>query len=878
MEELKYIGEHTLPGQLGHLFTILSLVGALFATISYFFYTQSYKDNFKEGEKSWLNMARVGFGIHGFSVVAIVVILFMMIQNHYYEYNYVFSHSSNDLPVRYMISCFWEGQEGSFLLWTFWHVILGGFMVVTGRKWEGPVMTVLCFTQIFLAAMLIGIYFFGYKIGSSPFILLRDFYPANPAFMNPEYMTTGILNDGNGLNPLLQNYWMVIHPPVLFLGFSSILFPFAYILSGLWKGDFGKDWVLPTLRWSLFSVGFLGIGILMGGAWAYESLSFGGYWAWDPVENSSFVPWVIGICGIHTLLAYKHSGHALRATVVFLSLSFLLILYSTFLTRSGILGDTSVHAFVDLGMSGQLLVFLFAFVGLTVGLTLPGKQSKLLYFASFIILLVVNIVVNIPELKWLNIGFFAVSILLLFYGMTQTVPAPEKEEPLYSREFWLFVGSLVMAIVAGIITWDTSLPAINKLFGTSWAVVDAVNHYNSYTIWFGILVLLLAVTTLFLRYKSSTWQPLKRVIYALLVSLVATAFIAYAGKFPMTEELNLLGKFKVPFLSPLIFLLFASIYAIIGNLAYILQVLKGKINVAGSAVAHLGFGLMLLGVLISSGKKEVISLNKIGLDYGEEFSMKDKMENIFLAKNRPVQMGNYWVTYEDIRTERDDTYYKIRYEKKENQADKAAESFVLEPYAQVNPKMGLVTNPSSKKYLTKDVFTYISSIPDNTDVDDAETSFKEMELGVGDTMAASNALVILEGINPNPIHSQYFPQPNDIAMSAQLTIKTLDQTLDAEPIYYIRGREEFRVPHAFDEFGISVDIAKVLPESGKIRLAVTEIKKPLDYVIMKAIVFPFINILWLGCIVMSLGFFMSLWQRWKEGKLLNKRRNKEVVS
>lgn len=873
MKEIAYIGEHALPGQLGHLFTITSLVGALFAAIAYFFYTQSYKNNHLEGERNWLQMARVGFGIHGVSVIGIVVILFYLIHGHFYEYNYVFSHSSNDLPVHYMISCFWEGQEGSFLLWTFWHVILGGFMILTGRKWEGPVMSVLCFTQIFLAAMLIGIYFFGYKIGSNPFLLLRDLYPANPAFLNPEYMNAGILNDGNGLNPLLQNYWMVIHPPVLFLGFSSILFPFAYILAGMWKGDFGKDWVLPTLRWSLFSVGFLGIGILMGGAWAYESLSFGGYWAWDPVENSSLVPWVIGICGIHTLLAYKHSGHALRTTIVFLSLSFLLILYSTFLTRSGILGDTSVHAFVDLGMSGQLLVFLFAFVGLTVGLSLPGKQSKIIYFASFILLVVVNIVVNIPELKWLNIGYFVLSLGLLFYGLNTTIPAPEKEEPLYSREFWLFVGSLVMAIVSGIIIWDTSLPAINKLFGTTWAVVDPVNHYNSYTIWFGILILLLAVTTLFLRYKSSSWQPVKRIIYALLVSLILTGFIGYVAEFPFSEELNLFGKVKIPFLSPLIFLLFASVYAIIGNIAYILQVLKGKIAVAGSAVAHLGFGLMLLGVLISSGKKEVISLNTIGLDFGDEFSMQDKMENIFLAKNRPVQMGSYWVTYEDTRTDRDDTYYKIRYEKKEKQTDTPSEDFTLEPYAQVNPKMGLVTNPSSKKYLSKDVFTYISSVPNNEDPSEAETSFKELEMAVGDTAAASNALLILEGINPAPVHSQYLPQSGDIAMSAKLKIKTLDQTLEAEPIYYIRGREEFRLPHAFDEYGITVDIDKVLPDEGKIRLNVTEIKKPIDFVIMKAIVFPFINVLWLGCVVMSLGFFMSLWQRWKEGKLLRRKTN-----
>src|SRR5690606_38158729 len=148
-----------------------------------------------------------------------------------------------------------------------------------------------------------------------------------PIFARADYLS--FVTDGNGLNPLLQNYWMVIHPPTLFLGFASTLVPFAYAIASLWKKDY-SGWVNPVLPWTLFSAAMLGTGILMGGAWAYEALSFGGFWAWDPVENASLVPWITLIAGLHTLVIFKSTGHALRATFIFFIATFVLILYSTF--------------------------------------------------------------------------------------------------------------------------------------------------------------------------------------------------------------------------------------------------------------------------------------------------------------------------------------------------------------------------------------------------------------------------------------------------------------------------------------------------------------------------------------------------------------------
>ncbi|MBI1781341.1 MAG: cytochrome c biogenesis protein CcsA, partial [Sphingobacteriales bacterium] len=353
---MQYIGERLLPGQLGHLFVILSLVASLVAAIAYFKSTQS---DLPEDKESWKRLARIAFSLDIISVFAIFFLLIFLIQSHYFEYFYVYKNSSTELEPKYILSCLWSASEGSFLLWTLWHAVLGGVLMFKGKEWEAPVMTVISFAQFCLATMLLGIYFFGKKVGASPFALFRQQMPELPLFASDDYVTK--IKDGNGLNPLLQNYWMVIHPPVLFLGFASTIVPFAYGIAGLWTKKFGEV-MKAALPWALFSAAVLGLGIMMGAAWAYESLTFGGYWAWDPVENASLVPWLVLVCGIHTLLAYRSTGHSLRATHLFFILQFILILYSTFLTRSGILGDSSVHSFADLGMNIQLLLFVLVFL------------------------------------------------------------------------------------------------------------------------------------------------------------------------------------------------------------------------------------------------------------------------------------------------------------------------------------------------------------------------------------------------------------------------------------------------------------------------------------------------------------------------------------
>ncbi|HRF42278.1 MAG TPA: cytochrome c biogenesis protein CcsA, partial [Saprospiraceae bacterium] len=365
------------------------------------------------------------------------------------------------LEFKYIFASIWEGQEGSFLLWMFWHVVLGGLLVASAKNWESPVLAVLMLIEVFISIMILGIYIGEVRIGSNPTLLLRNTMDA-PIFANADYLS---LIKGNGLNPLLQNYWMTIHPPTLFLGFASTAVPFAFAIAGLWKKDF-EGWIKPALPWALFSGMILGTGILMGGAWAYEALSFGGYWAWDPVENMSLVPWLTLLAGIHTHLVAKSTGYSIRSTFFFYIISFVLVLYSTYMTRSGVLGDTSAHAFTEMGLETQLVLFVLTF---------------------------------------LLIG------LVLLIARFRQIPEPKPEESLVSKEFWLFIGSLVLLFSALLITASTSLPVFNKImesFNPAYVgrvITDPIPHYNKYQLWIGIFIGLLSGGVQFLRFREMNW-------------------------------------------------------------------------------------------------------------------------------------------------------------------------------------------------------------------------------------------------------------------------------------------------------------------------------------------------------------------------------------
>ncbi len=795
------VGPHMLLGKVGHFLVILTFVSSLIAALSYFFATIHRQDTAKSF--SWISLARKAYIIHAVTVIGVMGTLLLIIHGHYFEYKYAWDHSSKTLPLYYQFSALWSGQEGSTLLWMFWHGILGCVLIFRAKEWESPVLSIVSLAQIMLGSMLLGIYFFGYKLGSSPFALVKDTMDIPIFRMNPDWVP----EDGSGLNPSLQNYWMVIHPPTLFLGFAATTIPAAYAIASLWQKNY-TDWVKPVLPWSLFALMVLGAGILMGGAWAYEALSFGGFWAWDPVENASLVPWLVLAAGIHTLMAYKHTGYSLHATYLFFLFSFLLILYSSFLTKSGILGDASVHSFTDMGMSGQLIVTVLVFL--------------------------------IPAVY-----------LLVSRTLKKEIPSKATEEQLNSREFWLFIGSLIFVFAAVHIIVLTSFPVINKVLSTNLAPPsDIKSHYNDVQIWMAALVALGSAFTQYFKYKKSPVKDsLKQLIWASLGAVILSA------------------AFIIPFqlyrLDYILLMLF-SWFSILANFQYVLQVLKGKWKIAGGSVTHIGFALMLVGILVSQGRQEVLSINRFGIDYGSGFSQKEIEENVLLYQDEPAMMGKYRVTYQGDSFANQHVYFKVRYEEM-TQSGEIKKTFTLYPNILLNNKMGNNPVPSTRKVLTSDLYTHITSAPLKEDGTPADSMVEETyTISVGDTIPASRCMVVLEGINPDAHIHGFDKLPTDIAIGATLKFISLDTTYYIEPIYLVRENVATSIPAKVEKHNVRFSMIKILPQENKMQFLVEQ--KLNKFIIMKAIKFPYINVLWLGCFVMTAGIYMSMRKRIQDNK------------
>jgi cytochrome c-type biogenesis protein CcmF len=810
-----FIGEHHLPGQLGHFFIILSFVASLFSAFCYMRAAQT-ENSVDDTNLNWLRLARNAFVIHTAGIIAIFSALYYIITHHLFEYHYAWQHSNLKLPMKYLLSCFWEGQEGSFMLWAFWHSVLGLVVMGTGKALESRAMTIIAMVQVCLCSMLLGFYLSpDIKIGSTPFMLLRHAMQGAPIFSDPNYLAN-FVKDGNGLNVLLQNYWMVIHPPILFLGFASMLIPFAFAIAAMWKGEY-NDFVRPTTLWSLFAGGVLGLGIMMGGAWAYESLNFGGYWAWDPVENASLVPWLMLIAGLHTLIIFRATGRGLATTMVFYGFAYALIWYSTFLTRTGVLGDTSVHAFTG--------------------------EGKSLYWHLLVVL-----------------GLLLLLTIILLVKRWKSFPRVQGEEATSSREFWMAIGSFVLLISAGHIILATSTPIwgplVEKISGKHPSITEPIEHYNSIQVWVGVLVGFLSAVVLFLKFKKSDMEVVrKRLLIITGITIALTGGIAIAQSITPPQY---------------ILLLFTAAFGLVSNVYYAFAVQSGSLKKRGAALSHFGFAMTLMGILLSSYGKEVISLNTTGaqIDLGKKTMserIKESRENIILFRGSHVAMGNYFATYlgDSASTNPTDpkTYFKVRFERVNPETKNVDERFMLYPDAFVNPKgqEGLSSNPATRHYLTKDIFTYVNSIYKAKDKGGA---YNTDTMRVGDTLYFSNGFLRFDGFNREATHEAYVAKEGDMVVGANLSVHTMGNAPQKiQPLFIIRGNELTGVEDTLQNPGLFARFTNVIPQ---LNAAVIETKQrdaQDEYIVLKALVFPYINVLWLGVITMVLGFGLSLLNR-----------------
>jgi cytochrome c-type biogenesis protein CcmF len=483
------------------------------------------------GKENFLKVGRVFFHITAIGFITAAVYLLYNILTHQFQFAYVWEQSSTDLQLPLLISTFYSGQEGSFMLWALLTSIIGIFLlnfVSKGDRLEPQAMTIFALVLSFLGVIL---------ILKSPFNYLWEAFPKEVeyGFRPPE---------GRGLNPLLQNFWMSIHPPTLFLGFSALTVPFAFAIGSLMKNEYDK-WVQFSVPWILFSGGVLGLGIMMGGYWAYSILGWGGYWAWDPVENSSLIPWIINIAGLHTIIAQKKTGGYKKTNIVLNILAFLLVLYSTFLTRSGILGESSVHSFVDPGAEVYLALVLFisSFTLISIGMILFRYKS-------------------LKDLRTENSKFL-------------------------TKESFLFIGAIVLSLSALVVFVGTSLPIISK------STVDT-SFYNNMNLPIAIVLMILMGFGLYIEWKQTETAKLwKNILLPAALSLIAIIVLFVIGL--RDPVYVLLG--------------FVSLFAFFVNARFALRVIKtGKLNFGGM-LAHVGIALFFLGVIGSGRYSEEVNLS-----------------------------------------------------------------------------------------------------------------------------------------------------------------------------------------------------------------------------------------------------------------------------
>lgn len=330
---------------LGTSLIVLAITSAIIASASYALVTRGNVALLRWGRAA--TWSTLGFAL-GAAVLLAALLAFQR-----YDMQYVFEHTSRAVALRYRIAALWADQGGSLVLWALTGLLCTPLLMRRTRHFEPYVLSTLMLLQAVLLA----------------FILVRNpFLPTDTTNVAPALLdANGRVVDGQGLNQQLHNIWMVIHPPTLFTGYGLLSVTFALAVAGLWRRDY-DGWARLAMPWAVAGWTVLGLALTMGGYWAYETLGWGGYWAWDPVENSSLVPWLFSTALIHGLLVQKtHNG--LRRTTLFLALlSYLAVFYASFLTRSGVLGNFSVHSFVGAGLNGVMLVTLAALTVLSGGL------------------------------------------------------------------------------------------------------------------------------------------------------------------------------------------------------------------------------------------------------------------------------------------------------------------------------------------------------------------------------------------------------------------------------------------------------------------------------------------------------------------------------
>lgn len=536
-----------LPGTLG---LWVGFIGSIVAVLGYFLASRQTSNSERPLSRSErrehrssaspavppaaLTVGRTAFLVTVAASFASAAYLMLLILTHRFDVPYVVEVSTRSLHPFYLFASFWGGQQGSFYLWLLSIGLVGLVVMGTARAYEARVMTTLSMLPGFILWLL---------LLKNPFQVQAEPWP-----------------DGQGISPLLENPWMTVHPPVLFLGFAATTVLFCYAVAGLWGRDF-EGWTRMALPWTAFSFAVLGAGVCLGGYWAYSTLGWGGFWGWDPVENSSLFPWVGCTMLMHTLLVQRRKGVWHRTNAFLALIPFLSVLYSTFLTRSGILSDFSVHSFGSLGILWWLFggMALFAVIG----------------FGAFL-------------LRW------------------RAFPRRESGDSGYTLETAIYWAVVLLGLFGVVVIVATSWPVLSGFLSEARTRFPALSFlparpaspepswYNRMTAPLGILIAVAIGTVPLVRWAASSaaefWRK-ARVPLALAL-LAGLAALLFGVRRPVALALVVSGTWALT--------------------ACILPVLRrpGDLPKLGAPLAHAGLGLLLLGIVGSSlyGTKQPLTL------------------------------------------------------------------------------------------------------------------------------------------------------------------------------------------------------------------------------------------------------------------------------
>ncbi len=722
-------------------FTFIFLVTSI---VAYYLFYLRKEDYIKK-------IARISFYSASALILLQSIILMYGIQNHYYDWYYVFSYSSNELSLYYLTSTFWAGQEGTFLLWLLYGSLYGIFIIRTQKEDEPLVMSFMSLIQGFITLIL---------IRKNPFSYVWDIFPTQ--------FTAGVVPlDGQGLNPLLQDPFMVIHPPILFIGYSSTMILFSFAMAALIRKRH-DEWIKTAYPFSLLVALTLGTGIILGGYWAYSTLGWGGYWGWDPVENSSLVPWLTSLALFHGIMIQRRQG-GMKKLNIFLALStFMLVLYGSFLTRSGILTDFSVHSFGESELFEYLTGFLFLFCGMGI----------------------ITYIFRIQGVKGevLTTGFF-------------------------TRELFMSFGMLFILMLTVFTFVGTSWPLITSFFMEKPQSIE-LSWYNKIAGPIAIIMGFLIALAPVLSWKRDNIEKLKDVSTHALITLALSVVVYWAGI-----------RSAIPLLITM-----AAIFILLVNGQIVFNMIKQKSYAFGGYLAHVGIGLMLIGIITSS--------------------VYDESQRITLPKGEMKEIYGYELTY---------TGQQKEYNGKDKVLINVYDDETYGRYYWNEKSSGYMVSPSIVNTLLEDI--YISPI----------------QVLEGDTRTQANTIQLKKGTKTQYENYQFLFQSYESGAHNEQSEMQIFAVIDILDNYdklistikpgikmVNQNKEHIAAILPGTEQKIVIDGLNV--ENGTLFLGIDE---PLaennnqnkELLAVEVSRKPLINILWLGTFVLFFGFVTTIYNR-----------------